>query len=211
MSIEIEQMDKSWVISLLAEGYDTYYIVTNKNMSEELILECHDLLDKEVIMCINLSEKFVNDAIEIGFFCEENIKELTMTTYSKFSEKFIEKYAEYINWQRMILYVSTQSDSFDKYIDIIEKNNLWSIISANDLDSNFVREWKDKLDWNYLSMVKCFTDEEKEEFVDYIKIPESKEVEGDFLDKSQFDFVKKMSDEELENLIEEINKHLYKK
>ena len=56
-------------------------------------------------------------------------------------------------------------------------------------------------------MVKCFTDEEKEEFSNYLIIPESVES-GEFIDNSQFEFVKNMTDEELEKLIEEINKQL---
>jgi len=206
---QIEKLDKSWIISLLAEGYSTYDIVRNHNLSEGLILECSDFLDKEVIkegLC--LSESFIKSAIEKEYFIVDDIRDLTLTTYSKFSEQFLVEYSQYINWNKMILYLSTQSDNFDKYITIIDDNNLWSLISANDLDIEFIRQWKDKLDWKYLSMVKCFTDEEKIEFVEYINIPENSGVEGDFIDNSQFEFVKNMSDEELENLIEEINKHL---
>ena len=91
-----------------------------------------------------------------------------MQTYSNLSEKFIFKYKDFINWNRMILYISTQSDTFDDYIKIIENNNLWSLISANDLPIDFIRDYKDKLDWKLLSIVKNFSDGEKLEFTDYI-------------------------------------------
>lgn len=204
-----ETITRDWIITLMSEGYDTYDIVKNYDLTEDLILESYDLLDKEVIKIgFSISENFIKRAIEIQYFSPEDIRDLSMSSYSNFTEDFIKEFGEYINWSRMILYISTQSDSFDKYIEIIDKNNLWSYISANDLDVNFIRQYKHKLDWSLLSMVKCFSDDEKEEFSEYILYNESKEIEGDFIDKSQFEFVKKMTDEELEELIEAINSNL---
>jgi hypothetical protein len=207
--IQIDELDRSWIISLLAEGYSTYDIVKRYTLTEELILECQDLLDKEVIVeCLDFSEEFIESALSSEYFSVDDLNKLTMGAYSKMSPEFIEKYSDKLNWNKIILYVSTQSDNFDNYISVINQKNLWSTISANDLDIEFIRQWKDKLDWRYLSMVKEFSDDEKEEFSNYIIVPENSEIEGDFIDKSQFEFVKKMSDEELEDLIEEINKHL---
>lgn len=213
MNLDLQEpITKEWITSLLAEGLTTYDIVSNYKLSEEVILDSHELLDKEVIIQgISLSEDFIRKAIEIEYFDESDIFSLSMSTYANFTADFISKFAEVINWNRMILYISTQSDNFDEYIEIIEKDNLWSVISANDLSIDFIRDWKDKLDWRYLSMVKCFTDEEKEEFSGYIMYEQQEEIQGDFIDKSQFDFVKNMTDEELESLIEEINKQLYPK
>lgn len=211
-TIEInEPLDRSWIVTLIGEGYTTYNIVQNYNLTEDLILNCTDLLDKEVILeGFSFSENFINKALEVGYFDNSDIKNLSMKSYINLSEDFITKYNEYINWNKLIIYESTQSDTFDKYISIIEKNNLWSIISANDLSVDFIRHWKDNLDWTYLSMVKCFTEEEKQEFSDYIVTPDSNVGSGDFIDNSQFEFVKNMSNDELEELIDQINKHLYK-
>jgi hypothetical protein len=59
-------------------------------------------------------------------------------------------------------------------------------------------------------MVKCFTDEEKLEFVDYILTPVQKEISEDFINTDDLKFSDKMSDEELEKLIEEVSKHFGK-
>ena len=210
--IEIEEkLDRGWVIELISNGYTTYDISTNYELTEDTILECTDLLDKEIlIQGLNFSEDFINKALELEYFNNEDIYELNMTTYSNLSDKFITEYKENINWDRMILYISTQSDSFDNHTKVIEDKNLWSIISANDLSIDFIRQWKDKLDWSYLSMVKCFTDEEKLEFVDYILTPVQKEISEDFINTDDLKFSDKMSDEELEKLIEEVSKHFGK-
>ena len=81
----------------------------------------------------------------------------------------------------MIMYLSTQSDNFDDYVKIIEDRGLWNLISANDLPIEFIRKWKDKLDWRYLTMVKYFTDDQKIEFADYLVTPEQVEIGGGFL------------------------------
>jgi len=210
--IEIEgKLDRSWVVELLASGYETYDIVRNYELSEDTILECTDLLDKEVlIQGLNFSEEFVTKAIEKEYLDVEDITELSMTTYSNLSDEFITKYKENINWDRMILYISTQSDTFDNHTKVIEDKNLWSVISANDLSIDFIRQWKDKLDWSYLSMVKCFTDEEKEEFSDYIITPVQQEMPGDLVNADDLKVTDKMSEEELEDLIIEISKHVGK-
>lgn len=210
--IEIEgKLDRGWIIELMASGYTTYDIASNYELTEDTILECADLLDKEVlIQGLNFSEEFINKAVESGYLNIEDIKELSMTTYSNLSDEFITKYKEDINWDRMILYISTQSDSFDKHTKVIEDKNLWSIISANDLSIDFIRQWKDKLDWSYLSMVKLFTDEEKLEFTNYILTPVQKETSEEFINTDDLKFSDKMSDEELENLIDEISKHVGK-
>lgn len=208
--IEIEgKLDRSWVVELLASGYETYDIVRNYELSEDTILECTDLLDKEVlIQGLNFSEEFVTKAIEKEYLNAEDITELSMTTYSNLSDEFITKYKENINWDRMILYISTQSDKFDNHTKVIEDKNLWSVISANDLSIDFIRQWKDKLDWSYLSMVKCFTDEEKEEFSNYIITPVQQEMPEDLINTDGLKVTDKMTEEELEDLIIEISKHI---
>lgn len=210
--IEIEgKLDRSWIVELMANGYNTYDIATNYELTEDTILECFDLLDKNILLQgLNFSEEFITKAIEIEYLDINDIYELSMTTYSNLSDDFISTYKENINWDRMILYISTQSDSFDNHTKVIEDKNLWSVISANDLSIDFIRQWKNKLDWSYLSMVKCFTDEEKLEFVDYILTPVQQELPGDLIDTDSFKVTDKMSEEELENLIEEISKHVGK-
>jgi uncharacterized protein (DUF433 family) len=46
--IEVEgKLDRNWVVELMANGYDTYDIATNYELTEDTILECTDLLDKK--------------------------------------------------------------------------------------------------------------------------------------------------------------------
>ena len=210
--IEIEEkLDRGWVIELISNGYTTYDISTNYELTEDTILECTDLLDKNILLQgLNFSEEFITKAIEIEYLDINDIYELSMTTYSNLSDDFISTYKENINWDRMILYISTQSDSFDNHTKVIEDKDLWSIISANDLSIDFIRQWKDKLDWSYLSMVKSFTDEEKLEFDKYIMTPVQQELPEDLINTDDLKVTDKMSDEELENLIEEISKHFGK-
>ena len=203
-------LDKGWIVTLISEGYSTYDIFCNYSLSEDLILECSDLLDKSVVIQgFDFTEEFVLQAIEIEYLELEDIKELSMKSYSNFSPEFISKYKSYINWNRMILYISTQSCSFEEYVDIINNEDLWEVISANDLPTDFIRQWKDKLNWNYLSIVKQFSDEEKQEFADYIVIPVEQEMnENPLVSPDVFKFSDKLSPEELEDLIIQIQNAL---
>ncbi len=168
------EITRDWIFSLLAEGWDTYDIIKNYEVSELVILENMDLLDKEVIKNLNLSETFIKNALKSDYFDMDDIKDLTMMTYSKLSDDFLKIHSQHINWERMILYICTQDINFDKWTNIIEEKNLWKMISANNLPTEFIREWKDKLDWILLSIVKEFNDAEKLEFADLIVVTEKK-------------------------------------
>lgn len=202
------------VISIIKE-HGTYFFITNYSVSEEFVLDNYGYFDKEaIIQGLNLSENFINKAIEIFYFVPEDITNLTMTTYSNLSSDFISKYKDNINWSRMVLYNSTQSDTFDdNYVEMIDNNNLWSLISSNDLPIDFIRKWKDKLDWKYLSMVKKFTEEEEVEFSDYILYKKftGKDLKVDEIEAPEFGFgshnyVDKLSQKELEDIIDNIYK-----
>ena len=167
--VKIDSIEDFLLDLINDKGYDTIRIINEYDISEDIILEYSYLFNSSaLILVMNFSENFVNDAIEKSYFSLFDIKDLSMATYSNLSTDFLEKYKEYINWSRMLLYICTQTDSFDDYETIIDSNNLWQMISSNDLDINFIRKWKDKLDWDLLSITKYFTDDEKLEFINYI-------------------------------------------
>lgn len=212
------EIDREWIITLMAEGFDTYQILKNYKITEKIIEESKDLLDKEVLLRgFDFSEDFIRNSLQDKFFCLEDLKNLTMTTYSSISEEFIQEFKEDINWQKIIIYLATQTNSFNKYLEIISENNLWSLISANDLPTDFIREHKDKLDWTLLSMTKCFSDEEKVEFSEFI-VETKRELTDEELESfSTFDVVndyeRDFSVDEIADLIDkymsENNKDFY--
>ena len=177
----IIKLTKEDIFKILNEQ-GTHYFLKNYSISEDFILENSSHFEvKFVIECLNLSENFIIKALEIGYLSPEMIVDVNMTTYSNLSHKFLFIYKEYINWERMIIYLSTQSDDFNDYIKIIEDKGLWSLISANDLSIEFIRKWKDKLDWRYLTMVKSFSVDELVEFSGYLVVPEQqKEIDSGF-------------------------------
>ena len=74
---DIKELDRLWIASLLAEGYNTYDIVKNYNPSEDVILDSYDLLDKEVlIQGLNFSEDFLEKAIECNYFTIKDLENL---------------------------------------------------------------------------------------------------------------------------------------
>lgn len=166
---EVLKLTKDEVLRILTD-YGTYHLITNYDISEEFILENIEYFEKEILLLspISFSEAFVNKALSIEFFTTDDISNLNVQTYKNLSGDFLKKYKPNINWSKVILYISTQCDDFEKYIDVISENNLWSLISSNDLPIDFINRWKDKLDWKQLSMVKSFTDEEINLFKDYI-------------------------------------------
>jgi hypothetical protein len=93
----------------------------------------------------------------------------------------------------MILYLcsSEKIENIENFSSVIEKFNLWTIISANELPIEFIRKNSNKLDWRILSIVNEFTEEQKEEFKDLI--PEKKEfVEKEYPFKIQVRDIEKI-------------------
>ena len=154
-------------------------VLTNYEVPEDFILKWgpgdseFNGIDKSLVISImNLSEDFIKAALIIEYFNLDDITELNMITYSGLSEEFINEYENYINWSRMILYLSSSDkiENIEKFESIIEKHNLWNLISANALPIDFIRKNKEKIDWKIASIVNKFTEDERAEFNDLIVI-----------------------------------------
>ena len=154
-------------------------VLTNYEVPEDFILKWgpgdseFNGIDKSLVISImNLSEDFIKAALISEYFNLDDISELNMITYSGLSEEFINEYESYINWSRMILYLSSSDkiENIEKFESIIEKNNLWNLISANPLPIDFIRKNKEKIDWKIASIVNKFTEDERIEFNDLIII-----------------------------------------
>ena len=152
-------------------------VLQNYDIPESFILKWghksveFDGLDKNLIIQVKtLSEKFIKDAIDIDYFDLEDVYNLNMKTYSELSDKFTKLYENYINWERMILYLcsSEKIKDISKFEWIIEKFNLWGLISANNLPVDFIRRNRNKFDWRILAITNDFSDDEKEEFEEVI-------------------------------------------
>ena len=154
-------------------------VLTNYEVPEDFILKWgpgdseFNGIDKSLVISImNLSEDFIKAALISEYFNLDDISELNMITYSGLSEEFINEYESYINWSRMILYLSSSDkiENIEKFESIIEKHNLWNLISANSLPIDFIRKNKEKIDWKIASIVNRFTEDERIEFNDLIVI-----------------------------------------
>ena len=154
-------------------------VLTNYEVPEDFILKWgpgdseFNGIDKSLVISImNLSEDFIKAALISEYFNLDDISELNMITYSGLSEEFINEYESYINWSRMILYLSSSDkiENIEKFESIIEKYNLWNLISANSLPIDFIRKNKEKIDWKIASIVNKFTEDERVEFNDLIII-----------------------------------------
>ena len=164
------------------------YVLTHYIIPESYVLENPSQIDCEhYIRSHHVSEDFIRKALEIEYLSVDNLKTLSMTTLSHLSKEFIQEYSEFIDWNKMMLYLSCSDDmiNFEDYILIIDSCNLWSIISANSLPIEFVREYKHKLDWRVLTITQPFTPEQCMEFEDYLSKTEVQyavEKENRFLD-----------------------------
>jgi hypothetical protein len=172
-TIQLTEIDLIFLIK--AHGLE--HVLTNYELPEDFILKWgpgdseFGGIDKRIVMSVlSLSQEFIYAALTSEYFLIEDIRELNMRTYSNLDPNFIEEFSEYINWERMILYLSSSDkiENIENLSWIIDKFNLWNLISANELPIEFIRKNKEKFDWRILSIVNCFTEEQKEEFGEFI-------------------------------------------
>ena len=113
------KLTKDEIFKIISQ-FGAYYFIKTYKVPEYFILEYNEYFDKDIIIeCCTLSEDFIEKSIDIGYLTLDDVKDLNLSTCANFSDKFIFRYKEHINWDRMILYLSTQSDSFDDYIKIV--------------------------------------------------------------------------------------------
>jgi len=117
-----------------------------------------------------LSEDFLIKLLEKEYLVEANIKDLSMSIYANLSQDFVKKYHDHINWKKMMTYLLScdKIEDLGAFKEVIEKYKMWSLISATPMSIEFIRENKDELDWTFVKIMNDFTDEELEEFSDYI-------------------------------------------
>lgn len=175
---ELVKLTEYQLLELIKES-GLIEVLTNYEVPEDFILKWglgdseFNGIDKSLVMSImNLSEDFIKAALIIEYFTTEDISQLNMLTYSGLSQEFIKEYEKYINWNRMILYLSSSDkiENIEKFESIIENHNLWNLISANPLPVDFIRKNKAKLDWKIASIVNKFTESERVEFSELIVI-----------------------------------------
>lgn len=204
------QLDRSWIASLMAEGYDTYQILKNYELTEDLIIECSDLLDKQVLLQgFVFSEQFLRNCLETEFILSTDLENLNMGTYASLSSSFIEEYTDLLNWNRIMVYLSTQTNTFTNYISVIEEKNLWDLISANDLSIDFIRKYKQKLNWELMSITKCFTEEEKEEFSELIIDNKASNADSEEISSEMFMTPEVERDYSVDEIADLIDKYMF--
>jgi len=172
-TIQLTEID----LIFLIQEHGPEHVLTNYELPEDFILKWgpghskFEGIDKRIVINIlSLSQQFIYEALRIKYFLIEDISDLNMRTYSNLDTDFIDEFSEYINWERMILYLSSceKIDNIEDLTWIIDKFNLWKLISANELPIDFIRKNKEKFDWRILSIVSCFTEEQIEEFSEFI-------------------------------------------
>ena len=168
----IFQLTDDELIKMLEEK-PTIMVLQDHKIPEDFILKYPNKVDKTVLIQNQaLSEKFINSALESRYLEESDLIELSMTTYSTLSKDFLDKHRDSLNWKKLMMYLlsSDQIKDMKTYIDIINKYNMWSSVSACQLPIDFIREYKDFLDWKLLSLTNYFNKEQAEEFSGYAEI-----------------------------------------
>lgn len=171
-------------------------ILDTMEVPDEVLYEFRHDIQKSLLLNYNISENFINMCIEDGWIKPEDISEMTSGTYANLSDTFVKKYKNFINWSKYVLLMSID-DKIDQIDDsIIElagnDENFWRIVSSNVLPKEFIIKWKDKINWEILSMINTFGSFDENEYViAHEKIKEVRnKIENDaLLSKTKFSHV----------------------
>lgn len=162
------------------------YSIMNYDIPLDFILNNLSLFPKDLLLKSNivLTEEFIEKVLELEYLILDDIFDININSYDKFSQSFINKFKDDINWERMILIFSNSNVNILDYEDIIIEKNLWYDISSCDLPIEFIKKYKDKFDWRLLTLIQNFTDDDKKELSDYIYdlTSDNKQVEKQELD-----------------------------
>ena len=147
-------------------------VLRDYTIPEDFIIKNIELFDKSIVIeLLNLSEDFILKSLETEYLSVDDISGLSMATYAGLSKEFLSTYSDNLNWGKVMTYLisSDQISDVYKYLDTIEKYDLWSTISmSGNLPIDFIREYKDQLDWRYLSLTQNFTEDDVLEFSNFI-------------------------------------------
>lgn len=156
-----------------------FYIKNNK-LTEQFIEENKDDLNwKHIVKWIDLSEPFIEK------FADRLTWDYILLYQTQITDEFILKHKnDFKHWDYLGVYRETSIDLAYKILDKIN----WPAYSAEGkMSEDFMREFKDKLDWTRVTMgyANRFSDQFIREMKDYINwyyiLRERKKISIDFL------------------------------
>ncbi len=165
------------IINLLME--DARSILCKYDFSDEYKFEYRNYIHKNIMLETDLGEDLFNKLMDFGYLTNEDVKSLTTKTYSNISKERLETLYEFIDWNKYILILVNDIDiNVDKLFEVsknINHKTFWNILSTISLPIDFLKEYKDRINWGIFFTTNTITNDIMLEFSDIFAENESGE------------------------------------
>jgi len=168
---DVYYMDKDEFIKKLKDRKEQIQLLSRYDISDDSIIHYIDYIYKDILLeCRNLSFNLLNTLLYNKFLSNEDLKDLSTSTYSNLSEEFCIKNLNDLDLEKLLLSYSIKNDIIPKYlIDNIDDNeslndSIFRILSNTKLEETFIEKYKNKLYYDSLFLNNDMSNFNREDF-----------------------------------------------
>jgi hypothetical protein len=169
---DVYYMDKDEFIKKLKDRKEQIQLLSRYDISDDSIIHYIDYIYKDILLeCRNLSFNLLNTLLYNKFLSNEDLKDLSTSTYSNLSEEFCIKNLNDLDLEKLLLSYSIKNDIIPKYlIDNIDDNeslndSIFRILSNTKLEETFIEKYKNKLYFDSLFLNNDMSNFNREDFI----------------------------------------------
>ena len=168
---DVYYMGKDEFIKKLKDREEQTQILSRYDISDDSIMHYIGYIHKDILLeCRNLSFNLLNTLLYNKFLSNEDLKDLSTTTYSNLPEEFCIQNLNDLDLEKLLLSYSIKNDIIPKYlIDNIDDNeclndSIFRILSNTKLEETFIEKYKNKLYYDSLFLNNDMSNFNREDF-----------------------------------------------
>ena len=169
---DVYYMGSQEFIKKLKDKKEQIQLLSRYDISDDSIIHYIDYIYKDILLeCRNLSFNLLNTLLYNKFLSNEDLKDLSTSTYSNLSEEFCIKNLNDLDLEKLLLSYSIKNDIIPKYlIDNIDDNeslndSIFRILSNTKLEETFIEKYKNKLYFDSLFLNNDMSNFNREDFI----------------------------------------------
>lgn len=168
---DVYYMGKDEFIKKLKDREEQIQILSRYDISDDSIIHYIGYIYKDILLdCRNISFDLLNTLLSNKFLSNEDLKDLSTTTYSNLPEEFCIQNLNDLDLEKLLLSYSIKNDIIPKYlIDNISDNeslndSIFRILSNTKLEESFIEKYKSKLYYDSLFLNNDMSNFNRDDF-----------------------------------------------
>lgn len=141
---------------------DPVDVLLKCDFSDEQLLRYLDFIPVEVMLEQNISDTLLHELLLVNYLSPDDIKDLSMKTYSNLSDLTIGKYKDYINFEKLGLYLIADNNfdvnKYESFLSDERSHEFWEAFSTMHLSIDDLDKYQKNINWDLFFTTNLLSD-----------------------------------------------------